>query len=224
MSVPCGSDQALSLVWGLEQIADFQHEDAVMSVSGVFGISPDRWEAAIADRSWFVGSSHWHTREVIESLWNERYSRATRGWLDENVWHAPLWQLWLNTPKMVFAANLAYLIKISGRGTVVRLATYTGRNRTTVSKWARWKEEGEAVRLPPLTLMPRILGYFDLKATCDLHTEPLFLGRSEIRDAALRIQGKHYLEFLSGEQLVQAVRYLENESARQATKKMREDL
>jgi len=220
MISPSGSEQMLSLAWALENVADFSHQDAVCAICEVIGIEIADWEICIGDGSWFIGDSRWHSRELIESKWNERFSRVTNVWLDEDVWHTPLWQLWLKDSKMVFAANLSYLIKVSGRGTVARLAKFTGRNKTTASKWGRWKEEGRKVRIPPATLLPRIMEFFDLRSSCDLYQEPLFLGRAEIHDALLRIQGKHYLECLSGEHLGQAVDRLREESARQATKRL----
>ena len=220
MISPSGSEQILSLAWALENVADFSHEDAVRAICEVIGIEIADWGNCIEDISWFIGDSRWHSREQIESKWNERFSRVTKVWLDEDVWHTPLWQLWLKDSKMVFAANLSYLIKIGGRGTVARLAKFTGRNKTTASKWGRWKEEGRKVRIPPTTLLPRIMEFFDLRPSCDLYQEPLFLGHAEIHDALLRIQGKHYLECLSGEYLNQAVDRLREESARQATKRL----
>mgnify|MGYP001264241314 FL=1 len=79
------------------------------------------------------------------------------------------------------------------------------------------------MRLPPTTVLPKILEFFDLKPSCDLYSEPLFLGHAEIHDALLRIQGKHYLECLSGDHLHQAVDRLREESARQVTKGMEFD-
>ena len=79
------------------------------------------------------------------------------------------------------------------------------------------------MRLPPTTVVPRILEFFDLKPSFDLHQESLFLGRAEIHDAVLRVQGKHYLECLSGKHLSQAVDRLREESARQSTKKLVKD-
>ena len=132
----------------------------------------------------------------------------------------PLWRLWLTNWKMVCAANLSYLIKIRGRGTVAKLAEATGRGRETPSKWGRWKEEGEKVRVPPKTIIPKILEFFDLKPSTDLSQTPLFLGYAEIRDDVLRGEGKHYLNCLSGDHLKQAVDRLREESARQAAKRL----
>jgi|APSaa5957512535_1039671.scaffolds.fasta_scaffold33376_2 hypothetical protein len=218
MTSPSGSEQALSLVWALENVANFSHEDSVVAISEVFGIGLSIWEKCMDDPSWFVGDPRWHSREHIETKWNERFAILTTAWLDEDVWHAPLWQLWLKDSKMVFAANLVYLIKVGGHGTVVRLAKFVGRNRTTASKWGRWQDEGRKVRVPPVTVLPKIIEFFDLKPSCDLYKEPLFLGRSGIQDSLLRIQGKYYLDCLSGEHLNQAVDRLRVESARQATR------
>lgn len=219
MKTPCGSEQVLSLAWALENIADFAQEDAVKAICEVFDIELAHWGACIEDRSWFVGDSRWNSRERVESKWNERFSKVTNAWLDEDAWHTALWQLWLPDRKMVFAANLAYLIKVQGRGTVARLAKFAGRNTTTASKWGRWKEEGRKVRIPPATVVPLVLEFFGLKPSCDLYREPLFLGRAEIHDAVMRIEGKHYIDCLSGEHLRQAVDRLREESARQATNK-----
>lgn len=217
--LPSGSEQLLSLTWALENVAGFSHEEAIKAICEVFGIKRNYWESCIQDRDWFVGDNRWNSRELIESNWNARFSGLTKAYLDEDAWHMPLWQLWLTDPKMVFAENLMYLIKTQGRGTVAQLAKFTGRNTTTASKWGRWREEGRKVRVPPVTLVPRILEFFDLKPTCDLYREPLFLGRAEIHDAMLRIEGKHYLDCLSGEYLNQAVNRLREESARQTANK-----
>jgi len=217
---PSGSEQALSLAWALENAADFSHEDAFEAIRKVFGIGSGQWERCVDDRSWFVGDPRWSGREQIERKWNERFARLTNVWLDEDVWHSPLWQLWLTNAKMILAANLSYLIKLRGRGTVTRLAEFTERERETVSKWGRWQDKGENVRVPPATILPRILEFFELKPTCDLREEPLFLGRGEIHDALLRVEGRHYLDSLSGEHLSQAVDRLREESARQAVKRL----
>lgn len=219
MMLPSGSEQLLSLAWALENIAAFTKEDAIKAICQVVGIERTQWEIYIEDRSWFVGDSRCNSREQIESKWNALFSKVTNTYLDEDSWHIPLWQLWLREPKMIFAENLTYLIKARGRGTVVRLAKFTRRNTTTASKWGHWRKEGRKVRLPPATLVPRILEFFDLKPSCDLYHEPLFLGRAEIHDVLLRIDGKYYLDCLSGEHLNQAVNRLREESARQATKK-----
>jgi hypothetical protein len=76
------------------------------------------------------------------------------------------------------------------------------------------------VRVPPTTCLPKILDYFGLPASLDLHQEPLFLGRSQEKDAVLRVSGRHYLDCLSGDHLRQAVDYLADESARQANKSL----
>jgi hypothetical protein len=219
MTLPKGSEQLLSLAWALENVAAFTKEDAIKAVCQVFGIEHTQWETCIKDSSWFVGDSRFNNREQIESKWNTLFSKVTKVLLDEDSWHTPLWQLWLREPKMIFAENLTYLIKARGRGTVVRLAKFTGRNTTTASKWGRWREEGRKVRLPHATLVPRILEFFDLKPSCNLYREPLFLGRAEIHETLLRNEGKHYLDCLSGEHLNQAVDRLREESVRQATKK-----
>lgn len=219
MTQPSGSEQALSLKWALENVADFDHEAAVKAVCEIFGIKAARWQSCIEDASWFVGDGRWNNHDQVESRWNERFATLTSAWLNDDVWHAPLWQLWLPERKMVFAANLAYLIKFRGRGAVAGLAKFTGRNTTTASKWGRWREEGRKVRLPPTTSVPRVLEFFGLKPSCDLYREPLFLGRAEIQDELLRIEGKHYLDCLSGEYLRQGVDRLREESARQATNK-----
>lgn len=216
---PRGWEQALSLAWALENIAGLTREDAVRATSELFGFEADQWQTWIADSSWFVGDGRCNTREQIELKWNERYARATEVWLDEDAWHAPLWQLWLQDPKMVCAANLTYLIELQGWGAVRRLAEAVGRSITTASKWGRWREEGRKVRIPPRTEMPKLLDFFGLGATVDLYAEPLFLGRSEIQDDLKRIEGKHYLDTLSGEFLRQAVDRLREESARQALEK-----
>lgn len=218
--LPCGSEQVLSLAWALEQIAKFDRDDAIRATREICGISSAEWEPCVDDRTWYIGDPRWYDRARIESLWNDRFSRPTRVWLDEDAWHQPLWRLWLTTPKMVLAANLNYLMEAGGRGTVAQLAEFAGRNRTTASKWGRWTEEGPNVRVPPTTAMPRILEFFELRPTCDLSQEPLFLRCSEIHEAVLRIQGKHYLDCLSGDHLTQAVDRLREESARQAAKKM----
>lgn len=217
MTSPTGSEQLLSLAWALESVAGFARSDAMKATCNVFGIAITHWEACAEDRSWFVGDSRWNSREQIQCLWNARFANLTNVWLDDDAWHIPLWQLLLPERRMIFAANLNYLIKAHGRGSVAQLAKFIGRNTTTASKWGRWREEGRKVRLPPATAMPRILEFFGLKPSCDLYEDPLFLGHAEIRDALLRIEGRHYLESLSGEYLRQAVDRLREESARQAT-------
>lgn len=219
MSLPNGSQQALSLAWALREVADFEAEHAVEAACRVFGMPRDEWAACVTDPSWFVGE-RWNGRENIESLWNSQFARLTDRWLDEDAWHAPLWQLWLVNPKMVLAANLDYLIKARGRGTVEELAKATDKNRSTVSKWGRWRVEGEDVRGPPSTSHPKILEFFGLKPSLDLTMAPLFLGLSEAKDDILRNQGRHYLDCLSGEHLEQAIERLREESARYAVKRL----
>jgi hypothetical protein len=216
--LPKGSEQLLSLTWALEKVADFSQDEAIKAVCEIFGIKRNHWDSCIQDNDWFVGDNRWNSCELVESKWNARFSGLTNTYLDEDVWHMPLWQLWLKDPKMVLAENLMYLIKIQGRGTVVKLAKFTGRNITTASKWGRWLEEGRKVRVPPTTLIPKILEFFELKPTCDLYHESLFLGRASIQDAMLRIKGKHYLDCLSGDYLKQAINSLQEESVRQASK------
>jgi len=220
MKSPSGSEQVLSLKWVLENVANLNSEDAMQATCEVFGIAVKNWQKLIEDASWYVGDSRLYSHEKIQSIWNRRFSSLTNIWLDEDVWHAPLWELWLRSPKMIFAANFSYLKEVGGRGTVVGLAKFIGRNVTTVSKWGRWQEEDRKVRLPPSTVYPKVVEYFDLKPSCDLSKEPLFLGRDAIQDALLRIEGKHYLECLSGEHLGQAVDRLREESVRQLTKKL----
>ncbi len=188
------------------------------AVSHVFGIEGGQWEHCVHDTSWFIGDHRWHDRKKIESLWNERFSRATGIWLDENVWFEPLWKLALPHSKMVLAANLEYLIKIGGLGTVGKLARYTNRNRATASKWGKWKKEGRGVRNPPATIIPKILEFFGLKPSIDLNNESLFLGRSEINDEVLRFQGRYYLECLKGDTLKQSVAHLRDEANLQASR------
>ncbi len=217
---PTGSEQVLSLCWALQAVADFSEEDAIVAAREVFGIEPDDWQTCVTDRSWFIGDPRWNSREEIERRWNQRHSHATGIWLDEDAWHLPLWQLWLTHPKMILAANLNYLVKLNGRGTVVGLAKATGRGQSTASKWGRWKDEGRKVRVPPRTILPKVLEFFGLKPSCDLHRDPLFLGQSAMRDAVLRARGKQYLETLSGENLALAVNQLRDESTRQVLKKL----
>jgi len=120
---------------------------------------------------------------------------------------------------MAFAANLSYLLRIRGRGSVAKLAETLGRRRTTASKWGRWKEEGKKVRVPPTTVVPQILEFFGLRPSCDLYAEPLFLGFAEIEDAVLRIEGRHYLDCLAGEYLRQAVARIRDEATLQGASK-----
>lgn len=220
---PNGSEQVLSLVWALKQVAGFEADEAVRAVANLFGIAEENWQACVRDSSWYVGDPRWRAREQIAAGWNDRYARSTDVWLDEDVWHRPLWELWLRNEKMVFAANLEYLISLGGRGTVARLARFTGRTRSTVSKWARWKQKGEDVRVPPRTILARLLEFFELQPTLDLYREPLFLGRNELRDAMLRVQGRHYIESLTGDSLSHAIELLREESARYAVKRQKGD-
>lgn len=219
MTTP-GSEQALSLNWALQAAGGHSSDEAMGQTCDLFGVLPEQWARLAADDSWFVGDPRWRRREDIEARWNARHASATNVWLDENSWHMPLWQRWLRSEKMVLAANLEYLTKLRGRGTVGQLADFIGRNRTTASKWAKWKEEGEQVRVPPSTSLPKILDFFDLPASLNLHQEPLFLGRAQVRDAVLRVSGRHYLDCMSGDCLRQAVDYLADESARQARKNL----
>jgi hypothetical protein len=218
MLSPNGSEQVLSLKWILEQIAGFSPDEAIQAICGVFGIQLAQWEFCAHDTSWFIGDSRWHKREKVETLWNERFSKLTGVWLEEDVWFQPLWKAVLSNPKMVFAANLSYLISMGGLGTVGQLAKYTNRNRATASKWGKWKKEGKGVRVPPKTVVPKILEFFGLKQSIDLTNEPLFLGRSEISDEVLRFQARHYLAHLAGDSLKQAVAYLRDEANLQAAK------
>ncbi len=219
--LPSGAEQILSLAWALENIADFTREDAISATCDVIGISKARWESCAKDTGWHIGDGRWgDSREAIESRWNRRFAKTTESWLDENVWHTPLWHLWLPARKMVFAANLSYLLMIRGRGSVADLAKTLGRSRTTASKWGRWRDEGKKVRVPTATAMLQVLEFFGLRPSCDLYTEPLFLGHAEIEDAVLRIEGRHYLDCLSGEHLRQAVTKLQEETARQGTSRL----
>lgn len=214
--LPSGSDQILSLEWALENIANLSRDEAIASTVAVIGITDSQWAACVKDTTWHIGDGRWGDPcNQIESRWNQRFAKVTNSWLDENSWHTPLWQLWLRDPKMVFAANLNYLISRQGRGTYSRLARFLGRSTTTASKWGRWREEGRKVRVPPSTAMPKLLEYFELKPSCDLYQEPLFLARAEIEDSLLRIEGKHYLNCLSGIHLKQAVERLREETVRQ---------
>lgn len=214
--LPNGSEQILSLAWALENVVSLTQDAAVTATCEVVGIAPSQWATYVKDTSWYIGDGRvGASRETIELRWNQRFAKATGSWLDENVWHTPLWQLWLPVRKMVFAANLSYLIKIQGRGSVARLAKFIDRNKTTASKWGRWREEGKKVRVPPATSIPQILEFFGLRPSCDLYTEPLFLRLAEIEDTVLRIEGKHYLDCLSGEHLRQAVERIREETIRQ---------
>lgn len=218
MVLPSGSDQALSLAWALEHVAGLGKSPAVDATCEVMGIPVDDWEWCVADQSWFIGDPRWHGREKIELLWNERFARLAKVRLDEDVWHTPLWQQWLTTARMVLAANLSFLLKLRGRGSVADLARATGRAPESVSRWGNWQKEGPNVRVPPSTAFPRILDFFGLPASVNLRHEPLFLGRGELRDTLRRQEGKHYLDNLSGEHLRQAVDRLREESARQAAR------
>ena len=216
MVLPSGSEQALSLAWALENVADYEKDAALSAACALMGIPEDDWERCVADRSWFVGDPRWNGREKIERRWNERFAHRTKVRLDEDVWHTPLWQQWLTTPKMVLAANLSHLMQIRGRGATAELARATKRNPSTISRWGNWQEKGPKVRVPPSTAVAKILDFFGLPASIDLTREPLFLGRDDVRDALYRQEGKHYLDCLSGEHLRQAVDKLREESARQA--------
>jgi hypothetical protein len=220
MHSPSGSEQILSLAWALEAVADFSPEAAIQALCATAGLRRADWALRVDDPGWFIGD---RDREDLEKNWNERFATRTGVWLHEDDWHLPLWQRWLPHPKMVFAANLEYLIKRGKHGTVTELAKFTSRDRTTVSKWGDWKKQGLKVRLPPRPLLPKILAFFDLPATVDLSAEPLFLGRAAIKDVMLRNQGKHFLECLSGEYLRQAVERLREESLRQSAYRHRQD-
>lgn len=215
MNTPSGSEQLLSLAWMLQSIAHFSREDALVAVDGLCGIDAQKRDSLLSDWSWFVGEGSGIARQQIEDGWNARFARQTNCWLDEDAWHQPLWRLPLPERKMVFAANLDYLLSIRGRGSVAALAKYLGRSTTTASKWGRWQAEGRKVRVPPATAMPRILDFFGLKAACDLCEEPLFLGRAELEDELVRIEGEHYLATLRGDFLKQAVARIREESLRQ---------
>jgi len=215
MKPPSGSEQALSLKWALESVASFTAEAAVDATCSLFGFPSHDWAKIVQDITWYVDDKRWKNRHLIEQEWNRRFSSITHSWLDEDVWHSPIWRLWLPDDKMVFAANLQHLLKLKGRGSVAQLAKLTGRNITTASKWGRWQEEGRKVRIPPRTVEPLILEFFGLKPSCDLYREPLFLGRSEIHDELMRIEGRHYLDYLTGEHLSFAVDRLKEASLRQ---------
>lgn len=222
--LPSGSEQALSLKWALERIAGLTAEDAAKAICSVFGFPLENWERVILDRFWRIGDRRWKSREQIEEAWNQRFSQTTERWLDEDAWHAPLWQLWLPDPKMTFAANLEYLLKLQGHGSVSQLAKFIGRRPNTASKWARWREEGRKVRVPPRTVEAKILEFFGLKPSCDLYREPIFLGGAEIRDLLMRIEAKHLIDHLVGEHLSQAVERLRDEWSRQTAAGKRDSL
>ncbi len=217
---PGGWEQALSLTWALEAAGNFTREQAIASAEDLFGIEAGTWNRYVTDRSWFIGDRRVRSREQIESKWNQQFATVSNAWLDEDSWHSPLWQKWLPTPKMTLAANLEYLIKLRGRGAVGQLATFMGRSKTTASKWAHWKDEGEKVRVPPSTDLPRVLEFFSLGASVDLYRVPLFLGEAQFKDEVQRNMGRHYLDCLSGEHLRQAVNALGEESSRQASRKL----
>ena len=218
--VPRGWEQALSLTWALEAAVAFSPAHAVEATRDLFGIDADSWNLYVTDQAWFVGDRRMRSREQIESRWNQQYAVASKVWLDEDSWHLPLWQKWLPSHKMVLAANMEYLIKLRGRGVVGQLASFMGRSKTTASKWAKWKVEGEDVRVPPSTDLPRVLEFFGLGASVDLYRTPIFLGEAQSRDGLLRNRGRYLLDCLSGEHLRQAVNNLSEESARQASKKL----
>jgi hypothetical protein len=217
---PGGWEQALSLAWALEAVGSFSREQAISSAEDLFGLEAGSWNRYVTDRTWFIGDRRVRGREQIEAKWNQQYAAVSHVWLDEDSWHSPLWSKWLPTPKMTLAANLEYLIKLRGRGTVGKLASFMGRSKTTASKWAHWKDEGDKVRVPPTTDLPRVLEFFSLGASVDLYRVPLFLGEAQVKDELQRIRGRHFLDCLSGEHLRQAVNALGEESARQASKKL----
>ncbi len=217
---PGGWEQALSLAWALEAVGNFSREQAISSSEDLFGFESGGWNRFVTDRGWFIGDRRFRSREQIESKWNQQFASVSTVWLDEDSWHLPLWKKWLSTPKMTLAANLEYLLKLRGRGAVGQLAAFMGRSKTTASKWARWRDEGEKVRIPPSTDLPRVLEFFSLGASVDLYRVPLFLGEAQAKDELQRIRGKHFLDCLSGEHLRQAVNSLSEESARQAIKKL----
>ena len=219
---PCGAEQTLSLAWALQSVGGCSQAEAFSAVREMFGFRDEVWPGVLNEWSWFIGDERFHrrSREKIQETWNQRFAALTGVSLDEESWLLPLWTQWLKTPKMIFAANLEYLIASRGRGAVAGLARAVGRRTETASKWAKWKEQGKKVRVPPSTAVPNILDFFGLPATFDLYAEPIFLGRDEIRDAVNRSRGKHYLDNMSGRNLAQAVERLGEESARQAAKKL----
>ena len=220
---PSGAEQALSLAWALQSVGGYSQVEAFLAVREMFGFRDEVWPGVLDEWSWFIGDERCHrrSREQIQETWNQRFAPQTGVYLDEESWLLPFWAQWLKTPKMIFAANLEYLIASRGRGAVADLARAVGRRVETPSKWAKWNEQDKKVRMPRSTAMPKILDFFGLPATFDLYDEPIFLGREEIRDAVNRSRGKHYLDNMSGKHLAQAVERLSEESARQAAKKLR---
>lgn len=217
---PSGSEQILSLRWALKETAGLKDKGLKKAVCDLVGLKPSEWESLMIDDSWFIGDSRWHSPEVIASLWNERYARLSKVWLDDEAWLTPLWQLWLPEKKMIFAANLNYLFHLQGRGSRTRLAKFIGRNPTTSSRWGNWQKEGSKVRIPPQTAVLGILDFFQLPARFDLTQDPLFLGRSDVHDDLQRIRGRHYLASLRGRYLEQAVERLREESDRQTAERL----
>ena len=192
-------------------------EDAIDALCKLFGVSREQWDALVVDNAWYVGDSRLSGREQIEILWNQRFASTTGAWLNEDSWCSPLWELWLRTPRMVCSANLEHLLRMAGRGSPTRLARATNRPSQTVSRWVRWRQDGDSVRLPPKTIRPAVLSFFGLPADLDLEREVLFLAKDELRESILRSEGRHYLESLRGPFLEQAVRRLREESNRQVS-------
>jgi hypothetical protein len=221
-TTPSGSEQLLSLKWALEAVGGLPPEEAIDEVCRLLGVTPDRWASVVADEHWFIGDPRYRSREEIEEAWNRRWAVSTKVRLDEDSWHSRLWELWLISPRMVYGANLEFLIRRQGRGCVARLAKATGRPSHTVSKWGRWREESRRVRLPPNTIRPTILDFFGLPQAIDLELDALFLGRGELRETVLRAEGRYYLDVLRGLFLTQAVERLREESNRQAEASLRQ--
>lgn len=195
-------------------------DDATSAASEVFGIPPADWHKAASSQSWFVGDGKYASLSEIKTRWNGRHAARTGRFLDDDSWHSPLWGLWLKDDRMVCAANLEYLLTLKGRGAKKALAAAIGREPQSVSRWADWQGDGTKVRLPPGTVLPKVLAFFDLPASTRLDVEPLFLGRAGVRDSLLRKHGQHYLENLSGRFLEHAIEMLRVESDRQVASRL----
>jgi hypothetical protein len=222
-ATPTGSEQLLSLKWALENVGGLSLEEATNELCQLVGLDGGEWLDVVSDDDWFIGDARYRTREQIEAAWNRRFASSTGVRLDDDAWHSPLWELWLTSSRMVYAANLEHLIRSQGRGAVARLAKATGRPPHTVSKWGRWRKGSKDVRLPPGTIRPTILDFFGLPLATDLERDPIFLGRGELRETMMRVTGRHYLESLRGDFLKQAVERLREESNRQVAALLRQE-
>jgi hypothetical protein len=203
-----GTTQLLSLVWALEATKQIPRATVRERLAAALGWSVEQWDQQVARSGWSLT----HDQVVVLTrTWNETtgWGQMTGCMLDEGTWLAPVYEVWLRTPKMVLAANLDHLFRQKGRGAKAWLAKALELPPTTVAKWANWQRDGDRVRCPPRTKHDNLKAAFGLPANTNLHEAPLFLGREAVQDEYLRRDATSLLAKLSGKALKREVQRLQ---------------